>query len=89
MSAELSMCRQNYRCVGGIIGVSAELSACRRNYRRVGGIIGVSAELSECQRNYRSVVVRTPCASSIEVAHVSVVRSSMFRRFALLAIEAF
>ena len=51
----LSACRQNYRCVGGIIGVSAELSACRQNYRCVGGIIGVSAELSACRRNHRCV----------------------------------
>ena len=59
----------HYRRVGGIIGVSAD-------YRCVGGIIGVSAELSAFRGNYRCVVVRKPCASSIEFAHVSVARSS-------------
>ena len=29
VSAELSVCRRNYRCVSWIIGVSAELSVCR------------------------------------------------------------
>ena len=37
----------------------------------------MSAELSACRRNYRCVVVRKPCTSSIEFAHVSVARSSM------------
>ena len=47
------------------------------DYRCVGGIIGVSAELSAFRGNYRCVVVRKPCASSIEFAHVSFARSSM------------